>query len=314
MSKVFVVTGCNGYIGSHMCHELGAMYNDCHIIGIDRVEKKHLRHLYDTFLNIDLALDSFMFLKDKSIDAVFHFAADISVEESEREPWKYYYNNVVGSMRLIDKARSLGVKNFIFSSTAAVYGERKDAAFGHLTEEMPMQPHSVYAKTKAMVEQILSEIPDMNIARLRYFNAAGRDVKANLYEEHDPETHLIPLLARNKEATIYGDDWPTRDGTCIRDYVHVKDICRAHTLAYRYMEQNNESVVFNVGSGKGHTVKEVVDKTNKILHNGEMKVNIAPRREGDVAYLVADTTSIQTKLDFTPQYTLDDILESMKNG
>lgn len=310
--KTFVVTGCNGYIGSHMCHELGKLYPDCVIHGIDKHEKKHLRHLYDYYHHCDLAVDTINIPKETS--AIFHFAAYISVEESEREPFAYYRNNVVGSIRLIERALAEKVPNFIFSSTAAVYGEDKSATFGHLKEDRPMKPHSVYAKTKAMVEQVLIDTPVMNTARLRYFNAAGRNVRANLFEEHDPETHLIPLLARNKEATIFGDDWATRDGTCIRDYVHVSDICRAHTLAYRYMEQTNNSVVFNIGCGKGYTVKEVVDKANEILHNGEMTVKIAPRRDGDIPYLVADTTSIKETLEFDPQYTLDDILESMKNG
>jgi UDP-glucose 4-epimerase len=310
--KTFVVTGCNGYIGSHMCHELGKLYPDCVIHGIDKHEKQHLRPLYDFYHNTDLAVDTINL--PKGTDAIFHFAAYISVEEGELYPFRYYHNNVVGSLRLIDRALVEKVPNFIFSSTAAVYGEDKSATFGHLMEDRPMNPHSVYAKTKAMIEQVLIDTPQMNTARLRYFNAAGRDVRANLFEEHDPETHLIPLLARNKEATIFGDDWPTRDGTCIRDYVHVKDICRAHTLAYRHMEQTNESVVFNVGCGKGYTVKEVVDKANQILHNGEMVVRVTGRRDGDVPYLVADTARIKETIGFNPEYSLDDILESMKNG
>jgi UDP-glucose 4-epimerase len=310
--KTFVVTGCNGYIGSHMCNELGKLYNDCTIYGIDKNDKGHLRHLYDHYDHVDLAVDPISI--PEGTDAIFHFAAYISVEEGELQPSRYYHNNVVGSLRLIKRAIEAGVPNFIFSSTAAVYGEDKSAIFGHLKEDRPMNPHSVYAKTKAMIEQVLIDTPEMNTARLRYFNAAGRDVRANLFEEHDPETHLIPLLARSEEATIFGNDWPTKDGTCIRDYVHVKDICRAHTLAYRHMEQTNESVVFNVGCGKGYTVKEVVDKANQILHNGQMKVKFTDRRDGDVPYLVADTTRIKETIGFNPEYSLDDILESMKNG
>ena len=312
MSKTFVVTGCNGYIGSHMCHELGKLYNDCKIYGIDKHDKKHLRHLYDFYDHTDLAVDPISL--PEGTDAIFHFAGYIGVEEGEQQPTRYYRNNVTGSLRLITRAIEAGVPNFIFSSTAAVYGEDKSAMFGHLNEGMKMNPHSIYAKTKAMIEQVLMDTPEMNTARLRYFNAAGRDARANLYEEHDPETHLIPLLARNREATIFGNDWPTKDGTCIRDYVHVKDICRAHTLAYRYMEENNKSVVFNVGCGKGYSVKEVIDKANNILHNGEMSVRVTGRRDGDVPYLVADTTRIKETIGFEPEYSLDDILESMKNG
>jgi UDP-glucose 4-epimerase len=164
------------------------------------------------------------------------------------------------------------------------------------------------------VEEVLSSITDMNVIRLRYFNACGRNVEAGLYEEHDPETHLVPLLARNKTATIYGTDWATRDGTCIRDYVHVMDICKAHLLAYEYMDNKYISVndAINVGCGEGYTVREVVDRANTIIHNGEMIVRTTGRRDGDVAYLVANTDKIKNLLDFTPQFNLDDIMESMK--
>lgn len=309
--KTFIVTGCNGYIGSHMCHELGNLYPDCVIHGVDKVDKKHLRHLYDFYHHIDLAVDTFSLPK---ADAIFHFAAYISVEEGEREPFKYFHNNVVGSIRCWEQSLKAGIPNFIFSSTAAVYGqERTTGLFDNTIKETDLlQPTSVYGKSKLMVEEILSKVTDMNVARLRYFNACGRNVRANLYEEHDPETHLIPLLAGNKTATIYGNDWATDDGTCVRDYIHVMDICRAHTLTYRYMEEHNKSVLFNIGSGKGYSVKQVVDKVNEMLHNNEMLVEYKDRRPGDVPFLVADTTEIKNTIGFEPQYTLDDIIKSMK--
>lgn len=314
--KRFVVTGCNGYIGSHMCYELKKAYPDCYIIGVDKVEKQHLRPLYDIFDHTDLALDPISispFTRER-VDAIFHFAAYISVEEGEMRPWEYYHNNVCGSLRLIRSALSYGVKNFIFSSTAAVYGESKSQLFGHLKEDLPMNAFSVYGKTKQMVEEVLSKITDMNVTRLRYFNACGRNVEAGLYEEHDPETHLIPLLARNDTATIYGDDWPTKDGTCVRDYIHVIDICRAHILAYENMENSKSHVnlAMNVGSGKGYSVKEIVDKANEILHNNKMRIEYAEKRDGDVPYLVADTTLINNLLKFVPKYNLEDILNSMR--
>ena len=257
--KRFVVTGCNGYIGSHMCYELKQAYPDCNIHGIDKDDKPHLRHLYDTFDHTDLAVDPIMLspTNREEVDAVFHFAAYISVEEGEQYPWKYYHNNVVGSLRLLKQVRQYGVKNFIFSSTAAVYGESKSRLFGHILETQPMNAFSVYGKTKQIVEEILSSIDDMNIARLRYFNACGRNVEAGLYEEHDPETHLIPLLVKNKTATINGNDWPTKDGTCVRDYVRVVDICRAHILAYEDMCEMPVGMNYaaNIGSGKGHSVE-----------------------------------------------------------
>jgi len=311
--KTFVVTGCNGYIGSHMCHELGTFYNDCHIIGVDKDVKPHLRHLYDDFIHADLVSDTFYPTKG-GIDCIFHFAAYISVEEGERNPWSYYRNNIGATLGTISAAKKYGVKNFIFSSTAAVYGDSVNPILGQIQETNKLQPTSVYGKTKAICEEILAAT-DLNVARLRYFNACGRNVKANLYEEHEPETHLIPLLVKNKKATIYGNTWATKDGTCIRDYVHVVDICRAHIQAYRYLEtQEKANFAVNIGSSKGYSVKEVVDKVNQIIHNGEMNIVYEDRRNGDTPYLVADNTKLKELLDYTPSYTLDDIIESMKNG
>ena len=307
--KTFVVTGCNGFIGSHMCYELRQSYPDCHIIGVDKVDKPHLRHLYDVYSPIDLSCNP-LYTGAKEIDCIFHFAAYISVEEGERDAWSYYRNNLGATFTAIDFARQYGVKNFIFSSTAAVYGDSINPLAGHIMETRPLNPVSVYGKTKAICEEILAST-DLNVARLRYFNACGRNAKANLNEEHDPETHLIPLLVRNKQATIYGDTWATKDGTCVRDYVHEIDICQAHISAYEYI-RHGASIACNIGTGKGHSVKEVVDKVNEIIHNGEMEISYDERRNGDVPYLVADTTTAETVLNFKPQYTLDDIIESMK--
>lgn len=311
--KTFLVTGCNGYIGSHMCLELGKFYPDCHIIGVDKDVKPHLRHLYDDFIHADLVSDTLYPTKGR-IDCIFHFAAYISVEEGERNPFSYYRNNIGATLGIIEAAKRYGVKNFIFSSTAAVYGDcSRDYLFGgNILETQPLNPTSVYGKSKAMCETIFESLKDINVARLRYFNACGRNKAANLYEEHDPETHLIPLLTRNKTATIYGDDYSTDDGTCVRDYVHVIDICRAHIYAYRYLEQQeNTNIAVNIGSGKGYSVKEVVDGVNRVIHNGDMTIVYTGRRKGDVPYLVADNTKLKELLNYTPQFTLDDILESM---
>lgn len=308
--KNFVVTGCNGYIGSHMCYELKQAYPHCRIHGIDKVRKDHLKHLYDSFDHTDLATDMIFLspIDGGRIDAIFHFAGYISVEEGERYPWKYYHNNVVGSMRLIHQARQKGVRNFIFSSTAAVYGN----VSGVINEDQPMNAVSVYGKTKQMIEEVLASLTDMNVARLRYFNACGRNAQAGLYEEHEPETHLIPLLVRNEKATIFGDDWPTSDDYAVRDYVHVVDICRAHFRAYEHMSRNNESLVLNIGSGKGYSVMEVVNAVNDRIHNGRMQIEIKDRRAGDVACLVADTTRINETLGEKRLYTMSEILKSMK--
>lgn len=309
--KTFVVTGCNGYIGSHMCYELRQKYPDCRIVGVDKVDRPHLRHLYDVYSPIDLSCNT-LYTAAREIDCIFHFAAYISVEEGESNPWQYYRNNIGATFGAIDFARRYEVKNFIFSSTAAVYGDSINPLAGHIMETRPTNPVSVYGKTKAICEDILAST-DLNVARLRYFNACGRNAKANLYEEHDPETHLIPLLVKNKNASIYGDTWATRDGTCVRDYVHVIDICQAHICAYEYISNNpGTNLACNIGTGNGHTVKEVLDKVNKIIHNGEMIITYEDKRNGDVPYLVADTTTAETVLGFKPQYTLDDIIESMK--
>ena len=310
--KTFVVTGCNGYIGSHMCYELKQAYPDCFIIGIDKHVRPYLRRLYDAYSTIDLSCNTIYFSR-REVDCIFHFAAYISVEEGEREPWTYYRNNIGSTLNIIDTAKRYKVKNFIFSSTAAVYGDSINPLAGHIMETRPLNPVSVYGKTKAICEEMLSGLTDINVARLRYFNACGRNVEANLYENHDPETHLIPLLARNKKAVIYGDTWATKDGTCVRDYVHVIDICRAHICAYEYISNNEGSnIACNIGTGNGYTVKEVIDKVNEIIHNGEMDIVYEDRRNGDVPYLVADTTTAKTVLKFEPQYTLDDIIKSMK--
>ena len=311
--KTFVVTGCNGYIGSHMCYELRQRYPDCTIVGVDKVDKPHLRHLYDGYSPIDLSCNP-LYTTSREVDCVFHFAAYISVEEGERDPWSYYRNNIGATLGAIEFAKRCGVKNFIFSSTAAVYGESANPIIT-LKENTKLQPTSVYGKTKAMCEEILQACTDMNVARLRYFNACGRNAKANLYEEHDPETHLIPLLVKNNQATIYGNTWATKDGTCIRDYVHVIDICRAHICAYEHMENSPcSNLACNIGTGTGYSVKEVVDKVNAIIHNGEMNIVYEDRRNGDVPRLVANTEIAETVLGFKPEYTLDDIIESMKDG
>lgn len=297
-----------------MCYELKKRYPDCHITGLDKHVKNHLRHLYDSYSPVDISIVPIYFI-NKEIDCIFHFAAYTSVEEGENDPWKYFSNNVGATLGIIEAAKRYKIKNFIFSSSAAVYGATKSSAFGHLYESQECRPYSVYGKTKHMCEEILSLIKDMNVVRLRYFNACGRNVEAKLYEEHDPETHLIPLLVKNKKATIYGDDWITADGTCVRDYVHVIDICQAHIEAYEDMciwETGRVNYAANVGSGEGHSVKEVVDKVNKIIHNGEMTIEYKERRNGDVPYLVADTTLIKNFLNFKPKYTLDEIIGSMK--
>ena len=300
--KRFIVTGCNGYIGSHMCYELKKHYPKCHITGIDIVDKPKLHRLYDRYVQMDLCSGAWNFY-DEKFDAVFHFAAFISVPESQENPYSYYYNNLVGSMATLDAAIDLGIKNFIFSSTCAVYGD----IYKEAHELMGIRPHSVYAKTKAAFEEVLfaaQKEKKINAAVLRYFNAAGRNREADLYEEHDPETHLIPNLMKTTEPTIYGT------GNDVRDYIHVIDLCQAHIKAYEYLENTSISFICNVGTGEGHTANEIVDIVSRVTGVKRNPKHVG-ERHGDVSYLVSDVKRMKKLLQFTPKYGIVDIIKSM---
>lgn len=310
--KTFVVTGASGYIGSHMCYELRQAYPDCYIIGVDKKQKHKLSRLYDDFLLYDISRTNFgIFDRYKNVDCVFHFAAYASVPEGEANRWDYYRNNLAGSLRIIDEAISFGVKNFIFSSTCAVYGY----ADKKICESRAKNPSSVYAKTKSIIEDVLiaaDEEKHLNVGILRYFNAAGRNVEADLYEEHDPETHLIPNLMKKDSVGVYGTDFDTRDGTAVRDYIHVIDICQAHVKAYEYMVQNNKGIVTNIGTGRGYSVLEVIEVVEKITGR-KLNINFHDRRAGDVDYLVSDVRNMKKLLNFTPEHDIVSIVKSMRS-
>jgi UDP-glucose 4-epimerase len=311
--KTFVVTGASGYIGSHMCYELRQKYPDCIIVGVDKVQKNKLKHLYDDFMCYDLAKTNACVFDRYKADCVFHFAAYASVPEGEEKPFSYYYNNLMSSMRILDEAIYHGIKNFIFSSSCAVYG-RPDYHGEPVDEYAYEMPESVYANTKYMFEQILEAAQKehkINAGILRYFNAAGRNVEAGLYEEHNPETHLIPNLMKNKVVEVYGNEYPTRDGTAIRDYIHVIDICKAHIKAYEYMRDNDQGILCNIGTGKGYSVLEVIAEVQKITGLKEIKFH-APR-DGDVPELYSDVSRMRNDLQFTPEHDIVSIIESMRN-
>lgn len=304
--KTFVVTGASGYIGSHICYELKQKYSDCRIIAIDKKMKNKLNHLYDEFVLNDLSKSTTDVLEYRKIDCIFHFAGHIVVSESEKYPWSYYRNNVASSMRLLELAIHHGVKNFIFSSTCAVYG---DPNYVPIDENHTKNPVSVYADSKAIFERMLlaaEKEEGIRAGILRYFNVAGRNVEANLFEEHEPETHLIPNVINKDTVEVYGD------GSCVRDYVHVVDICKAHIAAYEYMENKNKGIVCNIGTGKGHSVLEIISLIEKQLGKKKSVVYEDPR-EGDVEILVSDVVRMRNELTFKPEHDIVSIVESMRN-
>jgi UDP-glucose-4-epimerase GalE len=238
--------------------------------------------------------------------AVIHFAAFIAVGESMREPGRYFQNNVCGSLSLLNAMVAGGVRHIVFSSTAAVYGNPHATP---ILETFPIQPVNAYGESKVMVETLLrwfDTIHHLTGVCLRYFNASGADPEGRLGEEHDPETHLIPLMLRavetGKPVTLFGDDYPTPDGSCIRDYIHVNDLARAHILAVEHLLGGGESNRFNVGTGTGHSVFEVLRAVEKVTGQ-KVPHEIGPRREGDPPALVAASDQLRTRLGWNPQYT-----------
>ena len=244
-------------------------------------------------------------MRQVSCDAVIHFAAFIAVGESMRDPGRYFQNNVCGSLSLLNAMTQAGVKHIVFSSTAAVYGNPHTSP---ILEDFPIQPVNPYGESKVMVEKLLhwfDQIHGLTSVCLRYFNASGADPEGRLGEEHEPETHLIPLLLNSvltgKPATVFGDDYPTPDGTCIRDYIHVQDLAQAHILAVEYLMKGGASDQFNVGTGTGHTVMEVIHAVEEVTGR-KVPYTIGPRREGDPPALVAGSGKLREKLGWSPRY------------
>jgi len=301
MSKI-LVTGGAGYIGSITARHLLNRGHDV-IIADDLsrghrrsvpAERLHVVHLQNT---ADLAALL------TGVDAVVHFAAYIAVGESAREPELYFSNNVGGTLSLFAAMANAGVRRLVFSSTAAVYGNPEKVP---IPEDAPFGPVSPYGESKATVERILKQLDEFRGLRsvaLRYFNACGAEPEAGLGEEHDPETHLIPLLLRAIERgepiQIFGNDYPTPDGTCIRDYIHVSDLAEAHLAALDYLMDGGASDAFNVGTGNGHTVMEVMRAVEQVTGR-RVPYQIAPRREGDTAELVADSAKLRRTLGWQP--------------
>ncbi len=313
--RILIVGGA-GYIGSHMVKQLAKAGND--VITLDNLSYGYRDAVkYGEFIEGDLGdntvLDSVF--KSGDIEAVMHFAGFIQVGESVLKPSMYYHNNVVNTHTLLDAMLRHDVKNFIFSSTAAIFGEPD---YTPIDEKHSKQPINPYGHSKLMIEQMLDDYDiayDLRATCLRYFNAAGADPDGELGERHVPETHLIPLIlqaasGRREDIKVFGDDYPTDDGTCVRDYIHINDLCEAHLLALQRMIEKDQSARYNLGNGKGFSVKQVIDVAREVSGN-DFKVTIEPRRAGDPAVLVADATLAKEELNWQPKFAdLNDIVKT----
>lgn len=317
MKNILVIGGA-GYIGSHMVRMLAKQgYNP---VVFDNLSKGHREAVANYPFELgdlgDKARLTEVF-KKYGIEAVMHFAAFAEVGESVKEPSKYYHNNVAKVLDLLDALVENDIKYFVFSSTAATFGE---PIRPKIDESHPQNPINPYGNTKLMVEKILADFDTaygLKATALRYFNASGADDSGEIGESHNPETHLIPIVlqaAAGKRASIkmFGTDYPTPDGTCVRDYVHVNDLARAHILALEKMFKDNASERFNLGSGNGFSVAEIVKEAKRIT-GIDFTVEKAPRRDGDPAVLVADSAKAERILGWKPQYNLTRIIETAWN-
>jgi len=314
-----LVAGGAGYIGSHLVKELQNVADK--LVVLDDLSTGHR----DSIGNIELVIGSSgnkalvtNILRTNNIDAVFYFAAHSLVGESMSNPGKYLRNNISFAIEFLESMVECGVRYMVFSSSAAVYGE---PAFYPITEEHPTVPTNVYGATKLIFEEMLDwydRIYGLKYVSLRYFNAAGADQSGQIGEDHKPETHLIPLVVKacmglSEKIIIYGNDYPTKDGTCVRDYIHVSDLARAHILALKYIIASDQSKIYNLGNGTGYSVNDVIASTIKITGK-KPKIEVAPRRPGDPAVLVASSKKIANELGWNPEYIkLEDIIYSAWN-
>jgi UDP-glucose 4-epimerase len=314
-----LVCGGAGYIGSHMIAEL--LEDKKEVIVLDNFEKGHRSAIlggkvYEGDLRNDNILDRVF--GENEIEAVIDFAAYSLVGESVDEPLKYFDNNVGGTLNLLKAMRKHNVKYIVFSSTAATYGEPKSIP---ILENAVTYPTNPYGESKLTVEKVLKwsdRAYGIKYAALRYFNAAGAHINGVIGEDHRPETHLIPIilqvaLKKRDKIFIFGDDYNTEDGTCVRDYVHVTDLANAHLLALDKIMENNESKIYNLGNGKGFSVKEVIEVSRKVTGE-KIEAEIAPRRQGDPAVLVASSQKAQDELGWKPKYnSLENIIGTAWN-
>ena len=314
-----LVTGGAGYIGSHTVRRL--LEKNHEVVVLDNLSRGHIEsvpknvHFEKTDLtdehSVKLVFDKYKF------DAVIHFAAFAYVSESVENPELYYRNNVQGSFNLIKIVKDNKINKFVFSSTCSIYGNPLNIP---ISENEPSAPINPYAKTKLNIENILSDFYDaygLKYVSLRYFNAAGDSDDGLIGESHEPEPHLIPLvlyaaLGKRDKIKIYGDDYPTKDGTCIRDYIHVSDLADAHIKALEYLNDNGKPDIFNLGTGEGYSVKEIIEVSRNITVIN-IKSEIAGRRPGDPAVLVAENNKANKILGWKPEYDLSKIIGTAWN-
>lgn len=304
-----LVTGGAGYIGSHVGEELqksgftpivydnlstghaAAVPEDVQLVEGDIHDVTFTRHIMEQF----------------NIDAVMHFAASSLVGESMENPAKYYFNNVEGSLHLLEAMRGAGVDRMVFSSTAAVYGEPEQVP---INENSRLNPTNVYGRTKLMIEKMLADYDmayEMRYVALRYFNAAGASLSGKIGEDHNPESHLIPLVLKTaqgvrSQVAVFGTDYPTADGTCVRDYIHVCDLAKAHVLALQHLMRGGASRVYNLGSENGFSVRQIIDSAKKVT-GVDFTVVEEERRAGDPAVLIASSAKIRQELGWVPEHS-----------
>lgn len=308
-----LVTGGAGYVGSHTVMEL--INNNEEVIVLDNLQKGHKEAvLTDKFYEVDLrdinSLDKVF--KENDIEAVIHFAANSLVSESCENPSIYYDNNVTGMQNLLSCMKNNNVSKIVFSSTAAVYGNPKQIPIKEDDEKIPTNP---YGETKLVMENMMKwfdKAYGIKYVALRYFNAAGAHESGKIGEGHTPESHLIPIVLQaalgiRDKVTVYGDKYDTKDGTCIRDYIHVMDLASAHLLALNYLRDNKPSDIFNLGSGTGYSVKEIIDTARKITGK-EIKAIMGENRPGDPPVLIASSDKAKDILKWKPKYDNIDII------
>lgn len=314
-----LITGGAGYIGSHTVNHFLEKNED--VIVVDNLQSGHEESINaDPLYKIDIrdkaALDKVF--KTHKIEAVIHFAANSLVGESMEKPYEYYHNNVYGMLCLLDVMNKNNVNKIVFSSSAATYGEPKNIP---IIEDDETNPTNTYGETKLAMEKMMKwfdKAYGIKYVSLRYFNAAGAHNSGNIGEDHSPETHLIPLilqvpLGKRDKIYISGDDYPTKDGTCIRDYIHVMDLALAHYLALKYLRKGNESNIFNLGNGNGYSVKEVIETAREVTGHA-IPAEVKGRRAGDPAILIASSEKAKNTLGWEPEfYSLEKIIADAWN-